>query len=114
MLSDILERLAEKVYTYKAYPKDADFSDVAEALTSKHLGLSMRAMDGNKGSSTSAKLTVNYLKSKSQEEAYTAKNLKRPRQAEVKHFPSLPSEETPESLEQERISILAELQKRNN
>ena len=36
MLSDILERLAEKVYTYKAYPTDADFSDVAEALTRKH------------------------------------------------------------------------------
>ena len=57
---------------------------------------------------------MNYLKSMSQEEAYPAKNLKRPRQAEVNHFPSLPSEETPESLEQERISILAELQKRNN
>lgn len=33
MLSDILEKVAEKVYTYKAYPTDADFSDVAESLT---------------------------------------------------------------------------------
>lgn len=63
---------------------------------------------------TSAELTVNSLKSKSPEEAYPAKNLKRPRRAEVNHFPPLPSGETPESLEQERISLLAELQQRNN
>ncbi|KAK0147511.1 hypothetical protein N1851_013018 [Merluccius polli] len=56
-LSDILERLAEKVYTYKAYPTDADFSDVADALTRMHpclrehgCKLWMKAMDGNKGS----------------------------------------------------------------
>lgn len=36
MLSDILERLAEKIFSYKAYPSDADLSDVAEALTRKH------------------------------------------------------------------------------
>ncbi|KAJ8014293.1 hypothetical protein DPEC_G00038750 [Dallia pectoralis] len=36
MLSDILEKVADKVYTYKAYPTYADFSDVAEALTRKH------------------------------------------------------------------------------
>lgn len=36
MLSDILERLAEKIFSYKAYPKDADLSDVAEALTRKY------------------------------------------------------------------------------
>ncbi|KAK0147510.1 hypothetical protein N1851_013018 [Merluccius polli] len=58
-------------------------------------------------------ITLNSLKSKPQEEAYTAKNLKRHRRAKVKHFPSLPSGDTPESLEQES-SLLAELQKRNN
>lgn len=63
---------------------------------------------------TSAELTVNSLKSKSPEVAYPAKNLKRPRRAEVNHFPPLSSGETPESLEQERISLLAELQQRNN
>lgn len=133
MLSDILERLAEKVYTYKAYPTDADFSDVAEALTRKHPCLRepgsfnesygwkqrLKVKMANyrtllKAHGTSAELTVNSLKSKSQEEAYPAKNVKRPRRAEVNHFPSLPSGETPESLEQERISLLAELQKRNN
>ena len=36
MLSDILERLAEKIFSNKAYPTDADLSDVAKALTRKH------------------------------------------------------------------------------
>ena len=36
MLSDILERLAEKIFSYKAYPTDADLGDVAVALTIKH------------------------------------------------------------------------------
>jgi hypothetical protein len=36
MLSDILERLAEKIFSYKAYPTDADLGDVAVALTRKH------------------------------------------------------------------------------
>lgn len=65
-----------------------------------------------KAHGTSAELTVNSLKSKSQEDAYPAKNVKRPRRAEVNHFPSLPSGETTHSLEQERISLLAELQKK--
>ncbi|KAJ4936695.1 hypothetical protein JOQ06_001282, partial [Pogonophryne albipinna] len=51
---------------------------------------------------------------KSQEESYPAKNLKRAGRAEANHFPSLPIGETPESMEQETISLLAEQQKRNN
>uniref|UniRef100_A0A8B9K3T5 PB1 domain-containing protein n=1 Tax=Astyanax mexicanus TaxID=7994 RepID=A0A8B9K3T5_ASTMX len=133
MLSDILERLAEKMYMYKAYPTDADFSDVAEALTKTHPCLRepgsfnesygwkqrLKVKMANyrtllKARGTTAELTVNSLKSKSLEEAYPAKGLKRPRRAEVNHFPTLPSGETPESMEKERISLLTELQKRNN
>ncbi|XP_034554787.1 uncharacterized protein LOC117823669 [Notolabrus celidotus] len=133
MLSDILEKLAEKVYEYKAYPTDADFSDVAVALTSKHPCLRepgsfnesygwkqrLKVKMANyrtllKAHGTSPEVAVNSLKSKSKEEAYPAKNVKRPRRAEVNHFPSLPFGETEESLEQERISLLAELKKRNN
>ncbi|KAI9525182.1 hypothetical protein NQZ68_009390 [Dissostichus eleginoides] len=132
-LEDILEKLADKVYTYKAYPTDADFSDVAEALTSKHPCLKepgsfnesygwkqrMKVKMANyrtllRAHGTSAELAVNSLKTKSQEESYPAKNLKRARRAEANHFPSLPIGETPESMEQERISLLAEQQKRNN
>ena len=133
MLSDILERLAECIYGYTPYPEDPAFSDVAEALTSKHPCLRepgsfnesygwkqrIKIKMGNyrtqlKAHGTAPELTVNSLKSKSREEAYPAKNLKRPRRAEVNHFPSLPSGETTETLEQERISLLGELQKRHN
>ncbi|XP_065822158.1 uncharacterized protein [Labrus bergylta] len=133
MLSDILEKLAERVYTYKAYRTDADFSEVALALTKKHSCLRepgsynesygwkqrLKVEMANyrtllKAHSTSAELTVNSSKSKSREEAHPAKNLKRPRRAEVNHFPPLPSGETQESLEQERIFLLMENQKRNN
>ncbi|XP_018557035.1 uncharacterized protein LOC108900466 isoform X3 [Lates calcarifer] len=133
MLSDILEKVAESIYAYKPYPEDSDFSDVAEALTRKHPCLKepgsfnesygwkcrMKIKMANyrtqlKAHGTSAELTVNSLKSKSQEDSYPAKNLKRPRRAEVNHFPSLPSGETTGSLKQEKISLLAELQKRNN
>ena len=34
--SDILEKLAEKMFLYKAYPNDAQFARVAEALVRKH------------------------------------------------------------------------------
>ncbi|KAI9547530.1 hypothetical protein NQZ68_017083 [Dissostichus eleginoides] len=105
----IEEKLADKVYTYKAYPTDADFSDVAEALTSKHPCLKepasfnesygwkqrMKVKIANyrtllRTHGTSAELAVNSLKTKSQEESYPAKNLKRARRAEANHFPSLP------------------------
>lgn len=133
MLSDILEKLAESIYVYTPYPEDSDFSDVAEALTRKHPCLRepgsfnqsygwkrrLKIKMGNyrtqlKAHGTSAELTVNTLKSKSQDNAYPPKNVKRPRRAEVNHFPSLPNGETTESLEQERIYLLAEIQKRNN
>lgn len=38
--SDILEKLAEEIFKFKAYPRDVDFSDVAEALIKKHPCLS--------------------------------------------------------------------------
>ena len=97
MLSDVLEKVAESIYAYTPYPEDSDFSDVAEALTKKHPCLTH---------GTSAEVTVNSLKSKSQGDSYPAKNVKRPRRAEANHFPSLPSGETTGSLEQERVSLL--------
>lgn len=48
------------------------------------------------------------------EPTVTAKNIKKPRRAESIHYPSLPLNETPESMEQERIALLSEVKKRNN
>lgn len=50
---NILEKLAESIFQYVAYPTSAQLSDVAEALIQKHPWLKnldhiMDAMDGNK------------------------------------------------------------------
>ncbi|XP_041841969.1 uncharacterized protein LOC121640324 [Melanotaenia boesemani] len=133
MLSDILEKVAESIYAFTPYPEDCHYSDVAEALTRKHPCLRepgsfnmsygwkhrLKMKMGNyrtqlKAHGTAAELTVNSIKSKTPGDTYPARNVKRPRRAEVNHFPSLPCGETTDSLEQERISLLSEMLKRNN
>lgn len=134
MLSDILERLAEKIFSYKAYPTDADLSDVAEALTRKHpclrqpdsfnesYGWKLRLKSKMcnyrtqlKSHGLASELMVNTLKSKSREDPLPrpAKNNKKARRGEANYYPQ-PSIETPESLEQERTLLLTEVKKRNN
>ncbi|XP_025758453.1 uncharacterized protein LOC109194304 isoform X2 [Oreochromis niloticus] len=134
MLSDILERLAEKIFSYKAYPSDGDLSDVAEALTRKHpclrqpdsfnesygWKLRLKTKMSNyrtqlKSHGLASELLVNTLKSKSREDPVPkpAKNNKKARRGEANYYPQT-SSENPESLELERISLLTELKKRNN
>lgn len=133
MLSDILEKLAEKIYSYKAYPNDADVSEVAEALTQKHpclrqpdsfnesYGWKLRLKQKMSNYRTQLKshglaseVMVNSFKHKSPEDTHPAKNIKKARRGEANHYPSQPSSETPESLEQDRTSLLTEIKKRNN
>ena len=98
MISDILERLADKVYSYRSYPSDADLSEVAQALTQTHPCLkepgSFNHSYGWKQrlktkmynyrtylkshSSSSDELTVNSVKRKSPTDAHPAKNVKNP------------------------------------
>ncbi|KAI1904605.1 hypothetical protein AGOR_G00007340 [Albula goreensis] len=134
MLSDIQERLAEKIFSYKAYPNDADLSDVAEALTKKHpclrqpdsfnesYGWKMRLKSKMcnyrtqlKSHGLASELMVNSLKSKSREDPrpHPAKNNKKARRGEANYYPH-PGIETPESLEKERKLLLTEVKKRNN
>ncbi|MEQ2231224.1 hypothetical protein ILYODFUR_037336 [Ilyodon furcidens] len=130
--SDILEKVAEEIFKYKAYPTDADFSDVAEALIRKHPCLTepgsyngcygwkqrLKTKMGNyrtqlKGIGCS-ELLVNSLKSKAPEDASPAKKVKRPRRGEANHIPEIPTGETSEKLESERLSMLHEVTKQNN
>lgn len=130
--SDILEKVAEEIFKYKAYPTDADFSDVAEALIKKHPCLSepgsyngccgwkqqlKTKMDNYrtqlKGIGCS-ELLASSLKFKALEDALPAKKVKRPRRGQANHIPDIPTGETPDKLENERLSILSEVKKRNN
>ncbi|XP_028430573.1 uncharacterized protein LOC114553561 [Perca flavescens] len=130
--SDILEKVAEEIFKYKAYPTDSDFSDVAEALIKKHPCLSepgsyngcygwkqrLKTKMGNyrtqlKGIGCS-ELLANSLKSKAPEDALPAKKVKRPKRGEANHIPDIPTGETPDKLEKERLLLLSEVMKRNN
>ncbi|KAK7929737.1 hypothetical protein WMY93_006132 [Mugilogobius chulae] len=124
--------VAEEIFKFKAYPTDADYSEVAEALIKKHPCLSepgsyngcygwkqrLKTKMGNyrtqlKGTGCS-ELLVNSLKSKTPEDALPAKNVKRPRRGEANHIPDLPTGETQEKLENERLSLLTDIKKRDN
>lgn len=130
--SDILEKVAEEMFQYKAYPTDADFSDVAEALIKKHPCLSetgsfngcygwkqrLKTKMGNyrtqlKGIGCS-ELLVNSFKSKAPGDALPAKNVKKPKRGEANHIPDIRTGETSDKLENERLSLLSEVKKRNN
>ncbi|XP_067353940.1 uncharacterized protein [Channa argus] len=132
MKSDILEKVAEEIYKFKAYPTDSDFSDVSEALIKKHPCLSepgsyngcygwkqrLKTKMGNyrtqlKGIGCSEVL-ANSLKSKPLDDALSAKNVKRPRRGEANHIPDIPVGETLGKLEDERLALLNEVKKQNN
>lgn len=130
--SQILERLAEEIYKFKAYPTDNDLTDVAEALVKKHPCLTEQgSFNGCYGWKISLKykmanlrtklrglgcteVTINSIKNKSGDNRQAAFNVKKPKRAEVNYCPQYPKGETSESLEQERVAILSELTKRNN
>ncbi|KAL6099179.1 uncharacterized protein ACO6RY_18155 [Pungitius sinensis] len=130
--SDILEKVAEAIFKYKGYPTDADFSDVAEALIRKHPCLSepglynccygwkqrLKTKMGNYRTQLRGigcmELLANTLKSKAPEDALPAKKVKRPRRGEANHIPDIPTGETPDKLEKQRLSLLSEVKKQNN
>ncbi|XP_053285411.1 uncharacterized protein LOC128446402 [Pleuronectes platessa] len=130
MKSDILNKLAEEIFKYKAYPEDAHFCTVAEALIKKYPCLKEPgSFNGCYGWKQRLKyknfrtllklqgcpeLSVNSLKSKATADAFPAKKVKRPKRAEANFFPSFPIGETLESLEKERLELLRQVVIRNN
>lgn len=97
-LSDILKRVAEEIYCYKAYPEDTHFCAAAEALIKKHPCLkepgSFNGCYGwkrlkYKMSNYRLKLQgcpelcVNSLKSKATTDAFPAKKVKKPKCSEA-------------------------------
>ena len=130
--SDILNRVVEEIYRYKAYPEDAHFCTVAEALIKKHPCLKepgsfngcygwkqrLKYKMGNYRTQLKvlgcAELSVNSLRSKSTMDAFPAKKVKRPKRAKANFYPSFPTGETQDSMEKERIELLTDVKRRNN
>lgn len=59
-------------------------------------------------------LEVNSLKRRISNEEGLPKGIKRPKKAEVNYLPPLPSGETEDTLEKERLDLLREIKKKNN
>ncbi|XP_051802070.1 sterile alpha motif domain-containing protein 3-like [Acanthochromis polyacanthus] len=132
ILPDILERLAESVFQYVAYPTSAQISKVAEALIQKHpclrepgsyngcYGWQQRLKYKMANYRTKLRglgcpeLDVNSLRKKRSHEKAPAKNVKKPKKSEVNYLPPHPHGETEESLECERVELLNEVKKRDN
>ncbi|XP_067364136.1 sterile alpha motif domain-containing protein 3-like [Channa argus] len=131
--SHILERLAEEIIKFKAYPTDNDLNDVAEALVKTHPCLREQgSFNGCYGWKISlkykmanfrtklrglgcAEVEINSLKNKATDKrSLAALNVKKPKRAEVNYCPEHPKGETTESLEQERIAMQSEFKKKNN
>ncbi len=130
--SDILDGLAEEIIKFKVYLSDAEFNEVAEALIKRHPCLKEQgSLTGCSGWKRSLKykmsnyrtklrnlgcseLTVNSMKHKPMGVSNPAFGVKKPRKAEVNFCPSFLPGETPDSMEQIRVSLLSEAKKKNN
>ncbi|XP_052400084.1 sterile alpha motif domain-containing protein 3-like [Carassius gibelio] len=132
LLPDILGKLAEAIYEYTAYPSSLQIGEVAEALTQKHPCLKEPgSFNGSYGWAQRLKykmnnfrsklrglgcpeVKVNSLKRKQTYDQYPAKNLKKPKKAEVNYLPPHAQGESTASLEKERVELLSEMMKRDN
>lgn len=130
--SDILERLAEAMFSYTAYPNDPQRAAVAQALIEKHPCLrepgsfngcygwqqSLKYKCANYRSKLKAhgnpELLINTLKHKQDCDRKPAKNIKKPRKSEVNYLPPHPTGETDDSLENVRLQLMAASKTKNN
>lgn len=135
MNSDILEKLAETIFNFTAYPTGLQILSVVEALIEKHQclqepGTSFSGLYGwqqrlkykmanyrskmRRCEVSCPELEINSLKRKAPGEKNPAKNCKKPKRAEVNYLPPHPDGETDNSLEMERQELLLEVKKKNN
>lgn len=133
--SDILEAIADSMFSYTAYPTGLQILAVAEALVKKHPCLKEPATSFSglygwqqrlkyKMSNYRSKLRnrdvpcpelqINSLKRKRPGDTNPAKNCKKPKRAEVNYLPPHPQGETTESLEKIRVELVEDVKKKNN
>lgn len=128
----ILEGLAQEMVKYTKYPKDYQCEEVAAALTRAHpclgqlgsktgfwgwkqsLKYKMQNYRTKLGRLGHPEIRVNCLKHKREGQGKAAASIKKPRKAEINYIPLHPKGETAKSLEDERIALLSEVQKRDN
>lgn len=133
--SDVLEKLAEEIFQYTAYPSGLQILAVVEALLKRHPclqepGTSFSGMYGwqqrikykmanfrskmRKRKVPCPELNINSLRGKSLDDRNPAKNCKKPKRAEVNYLPPHPSGENDDSLEILRQELLDDVKMKSN
>lgn len=132
MEHEILQKLAECMYSYKAYPTDEDFAEVATALINKHPCLREQGSStGCGGWKNSLKFKMCNYRSKlckagcldvsvnggrrgkySPEGQPRTQNIKKPRRDERNYLPDFPLGKDKISLEKDRELLVEEMRKR--
>ncbi|KAJ8375573.1 hypothetical protein SKAU_G00061530 [Synaphobranchus kaupii] len=131
--SNILEKLADCIFVYTAYPSQAQREQVAEALVAKHPCLkdpvsfnglyswhnSLKYKLGNYRAKVRhlglPELNVNSRKRNLAADSSTPGGyLKKAKKSEVNYLPPHPTGETDATLEKERVELLYEYKKRDN
>lgn len=133
--SDILETIADTIFSYTAYPTGLQILAVVEALVKKYPCLkepetSFSGLYGwqqrlkykmnnyrsklRKRDVPCPELAINSMKRKRPGDKNPAKNCKKPKRAEVNYLPPHPQGETTESLEKIRQELLEDVKKKNN
>ncbi|KAK7160651.1 hypothetical protein R3I93_008342 [Phoxinus phoxinus] len=128
MKMNILDKLAETVYSFKAYPKDSEIEKVASALVEKHPSLKDPGSDttGCEAWKISLKFKMANYRQKLRNagcsemvvnthsrQGSSRGSLKRPRRSELNFLPDHPVGLDEEELEKERSLMEQEVKKRN-
>lgn len=133
MKHDILEKLAETMYGYKAYPTKEEFEVVAKALIAEHPCLKERgSSSGFQGWINSLKFKMGNYRTKMRQLGWpdvtvnsgkrgkpnadgepSDKNIKKPRKGEVNFLPEFPNGMDVAGLEAVRVAMVNKMQKRN-
>lgn len=122
--SEILDKLAETIYTYTAYPSREEYDIVAQSLIKKHPCL--REPGSSKGWycwKFSLKFKMGNYRNKlrmagcselqvNSRSSGPKQKLKKAKKAEVNFLPDFPEGRTEDILEEERLQIIAEMKKK--
>ncbi|KAE8291545.1 hypothetical protein D5F01_LYC08899 [Larimichthys crocea] len=133
MKHDILEKLAETIYGYKAYPTKEEFEVVAKALVAEHPCLKEQgSSSGCQGWINSLKFKMGNYRTKMRQLGRpdvtvnggkcgknngdgepSRKNIKKPRKGEINYLPEFPEGMDVARLEAVREAMVNEMQKKN-
>ncbi|KAJ8357048.1 hypothetical protein SKAU_G00198420 [Synaphobranchus kaupii] len=129
--SEILKKMAERIYSFKPYPHDKELAIAAQALVTahpclrmtagedgelgwkRHIGYKVGSYRNNLAKAGVAEVAINIGRRSrnNPEKEHPHHNIKKARKAEVNYIINLPKDQTPATLETMREEIVQEVEK---